>query len=83
MRRIMTDNWQKLYFEEHDGSPLEMTPDPNCPYCKGTGKIQLLVSSVDCECVAPAELTFKSDSVATCTNSIPYDFNPETMDSLP
>ena len=29
-------------------------PDPNCKDCKGTGKITLALSVVDCECRAPA-----------------------------
>lgn len=28
-----------------------MEPNPDCKYCKGTGKIQLLTSTVDCDCI--------------------------------
>jgi len=30
-------------------------PDPNCKQCKGTGKIPLAISVVDCGCRAPAD----------------------------
>jgi hypothetical protein len=26
-------------------------PNPDCKYCRGTGKIQLLTSMVDCDCI--------------------------------
>jgi len=30
-------------------------PDPNCRYCKGSGKIPLLIKVVDCECLKRIE----------------------------
>lgn len=39
-------------------------PDPNCKLCKGTGKIPLATSVVDCGCCAPADDAAEEDSAA-------------------
>jgi len=34
------------------GKPLARAPNPECRWCRGTGKVKLLVSESDCDCVA-------------------------------
>ena len=41
-------NFVGIYMETPDN---EEKPDPNCPDCKGTGKVILLTSSVPCKCL--------------------------------
>jgi len=41
-----------LYIETSDtDTEQELKPDPNCRYCKGTGRIDLLISSKPCDCL--------------------------------
>ncbi len=34
--------------------PAAKLPDPKCRWCKGTGRVRLLVSESDCDCVTRA-----------------------------
>lgn len=34
--------------------PFAKSPDPKCRWCRGTGKVRLLVSESDCDCVTRA-----------------------------
>lgn len=42
---------------------MELTPDPNCKNCKGTGKIPLFTSVRDCECMQNREIKSFLDEI--------------------
>ena len=33
------------------GSPFVKLPDPKCRWCRGTGRVKLLISETECDCV--------------------------------
>jgi len=48
-------------------------PDPNCLDCKGTGKIQLLITEVDCDCLKYLDEVNLSED---------HSFVPEDSDAI-
>lgn len=73
-------NWRYDQEESGSGAP-KRKPDPLCPYCKGTGKVLLVFSHKDCDCVRPkaAEPESGGTSVPESETETP---RPATADSL-
>lgn len=42
------------FLENAETSDVPLIPRKNCKFCKGSGKIELIFSLVDCECLEPA-----------------------------
>lgn len=48
-----------------------MSPDPNCPDCKGKGTIELFTSVVPCKCKAPPKFELESVSISSLGVDLP------------
>lgn len=53
---------------------MERPKDVNCQYCKGTGVLTLLYSTVPCECSLRSESTDGGGNTSEWDDSVPYPF---------